>query len=111
MILHDWPSHIAINILKNQLDALKANPRARLIIMDTILPTPGSTSSVEEALLRMRDLTMIQAFNSREREVGEFIDLFSQASDPDGYLILRKTIKPPGSAMSVMEVVYQPSCR
>ena len=109
MIIHDWPSHMAITILKNQLDALKANPRARLVIMDTILPIPGSTSSVEEALLRVRDLTMIQAFNSREREVGEFIDLFSQASDQDGRLILRKTIKPPGSIMSVMEIAYQPS--
>jgi 6-hydroxytryprostatin B O-methyltransferase len=111
MIIHDWPSHMATTILKNQLDALKANPRARLIIMDTVLPTPGSTSSVEEALLRVRDLTMIQAFNSKEREVGEFIDLFSQASDQDGCLILKKIIKPPGSVMSLMEVIYQPFCR
>jgi 6-hydroxytryprostatin B O-methyltransferase len=101
---------MAITILKNQLGALKANPRARLIIMDTVLPTPGSMSSVEEALLRVRDLTMIQAFNSKEREVVEFIDLFSQASDEEGYLILKKMIKPPGSVMSVMEVAYQQFC-
>jgi 6-hydroxytryprostatin B O-methyltransferase len=101
---------MAITILKNQLDALKADPCARLIIMDTVLPTPGSMSSVEEALLRVRDLTMIQAFNSKEREVAEFIDLFSRASDEEGCLILKKTIKPPGSVMSVMEVAYQPFC-
>lgn len=108
MILHDWPSTDATTILKNQLEALKSNPHARLIIMDTVLPLPGSISTVEEALLRVRDLTMIQAFNSRERELGEFTKLFAQACDQDGCLMLRNIIKPPGSVMSVMEVVYQP---
>lgn len=108
MILHDWPSTDAIIILKTHLDALKANPHARLIIMDTVLPLPGSISAVEEAILRVRDLTMIQAFNSKERELGEFQELFSQACDQDGSLMLRTITKPPGSVMSVMEVVYQP---
>lgn len=108
MILHDWPSTDATRILRNHLEALKANPQARLIIMDTVLPLPGSISTVEEALLRVRDLTMIQAFNSRERELGEFTDLFSEAGDQDGCLKLKNMIKPPGSVMSVMEVVYQP---
>ena len=75
--------------------------------MDTVLPPPGSTGIVEEALLRVRDLTMIQAFNSRERELQEFIDLFAQADGGDGCLVLRKMVKPPGSVMSVLEVVYQ----
>lgn len=68
MILHGWPAEIAINILKNQLPALRANyPRSRLLVMDTVLPTPGSdsTSIVDEALLRVRDLTMMQTFNSK----------------------------------------------
>ena len=108
MILHDWPSSDAITILKGHLEALKANPRARLIVMDTVLPLPGSISTVEEALLRVRDLTMIQAFNSKERELGEFQELFSQAYDQEGSLTLRSIYKPPGSVMSVMELVYQP---
>lgn len=107
MILHDWPAVDALKILKNHLDALKASPRARLIIMDTVLPLPGTTSTVEEALLRVRDLTMIQAFNSKERELGEFIKLFTQACDQDGCLQLMNIVKPPGSVMSVMEVSYQ----
>ena len=108
MILHDWPFADALTILKNHVEALKANSHARLIIMDTVLPRPGSISTVEEALLRVRDLTMIQAFNSNERELGEFENLFSHASDQDGCLKLKKIVKPPGSVMSVMEVVYQP---
>lgn len=111
MILHDWPSTDAITILKAHLEALKANPHARLIVMDTVLPLPGSISPVEEALLRVRDLTMIQAFNSKERELGEFLQLFSQTRDQDGCLTLRTITKPPGSVMSVMEVVYQPHPR
>ena len=108
MILHDWPSTDATTILKNHLEALKARPHARLLIMDTVLPLPGSVSTVEEALLRVRDLTMIQVFNSKERELGEFKELFAQACDQDGCLVLRAMSKPPGSVMSVMEVVYQP---
>ena len=108
MILHDWPAADAVKILKNQLEALKASPRARLIIMDTVLPRPGSISTVEEGLLRVRDLTMIQTFNSKEREVGEFEKLFSQAHDEEGCLALKNMIKPPGSLMSVMEVIYRP---
>ena len=76
--------------------------------MDTVLPPPGSISSVEEALLRVRDLTMIQALNSKERELGEFTELFAQAADQHGGLELRQVGKPPGSVLSVMEVVYRP---
>ena len=75
--------------------------------MDTVLPPPGSTSVVEEALLRVRDLTMMQAFNSRERELAEFEDLFEQAADDEGRLVLEKMVKPPGSMLSIMEVAYE----
>ena len=107
MILHDWPAAEAQAILKNHLEPLKANSRTRLVIMDTVLPPPGSTGVVEEALLRVRDLTMIQAFNSKERELQDFVDLFTRVEDGDGCLVLRKMVKPPGSVMSVLEVVYQ----
>lgn len=79
--------------------------------MDTVLPLPGSISTVEEAPLRVRDLTMIQAFNSKERELGVFDKLFSHASDDAGCLKLKNIIKPPGNVMSVMEVAYQPHGR
>ena len=77
--------------------------------MDTVLPIPGSISAAEEALLRVRDLTMIQTFNSKERELGEFEELFEQAKDQGGCLALVNLRKPAGSVMSVMEVVYKPN--
>ena len=107
MILHDWPAAEATTILKNHLEALKANPTARMIVMDTVLPVPGSIGTTEEALLRVRDLTMIQAFNSKERELGAFTELFANAGDGAGRLVLRNCVMESGSVMSVMEVVYQ----
>ena len=75
--------------------------------MDTVLPTPGSKDVVEEALLRVRDLTMIQAFNAPERELGESENLFAQAADKEGRLVLKNLVKRPGSMLSVMEVAYE----
>ena len=75
--------------------------------MDTVLPPPGSSGVVEEALLRVRDLTMMQTFNSRERELGEFENLLEQAADEEGRLVLKNLVKPPGSMMSMMEVAYE----
>lgn len=107
MILHDWPVSDALQILRNHLKVLKANPHARLVIMNTLLPLPGCISVVEEALLWARNLTMIQTFSSKERELGEFTELFAQAADEEGLLVLKKIAKRPGSAMSFMEVAYQ----
>ena len=107
MILHDWPHAKAVAILKNLVPALKVNPAARIVVMDTVLPLPGSMSHVEEALLRVRDLTMIQAFHAKEREMSEFVELFTEAKDEDGCLVLVNAVKPPGSVMSVLEVAYQ----
>lgn len=75
--------------------------------MDAVLPPPGSISVVEEALVRVRDLTMMQAFNSRERELGEFEELFEQAGDEGGRLVVKNLVKPLGSMLSVMEVAYE----
>ncbi|KAI4132161.1 MAG: hypothetical protein LQ338_000827 [Usnochroma carphineum] len=108
MIFHDWPDKEATAILQNILPALKT-PRSRLIIMDTVLPTPGSVPASEEALLRVRDLTMLEAFNSKERELNDWEKLlsFACADATDGKLTLKSVTKPFGSVMSLLEVVWQ----
>lgn len=106
MILHDWPDAEAATILKNHVQVLKKNPASRVLIMDTVLPTPGTAPVNEEALLRYRDLTMMQMFNSKEREVTDWEDLCRRV---DANLVIRRVEKPFGSAMSVMEVVYEES--
>ena len=81
--------------------------------MDTVLPDPGTVGAVDEALMRYRDLTMIQVFNAKERELGEFEELFEKASSAsngkggEGRLMLKKMRRDVGSALSMMEVVWE----
>ncbi|KAL9587195.1 MAG: hypothetical protein Q9203_003594 [Teloschistes exilis] len=109
MIFHDWPDKEATTILRNILPALKTRG-SRLVIMDTVLPTPGSVAASEEALLRVRDLTMLEAFNSKERELSDWEHLLAQASVSDsseGALKLKSVTKPFGSVMSLLEIIWQ----
>ncbi|MCJ1366857.1 hypothetical protein MMC16_005987 [Acarospora aff. strigata] len=100
MIIHDWPAAEASLILKHLVAAIK--PGARIVIMDTVLPTPGSVPTTQEAMLRVRDLTMMQAFNSHERELDDWTKLLATTEPKLG---LKGVVQPFGSVMSVMEVV------
>lgn len=99
-ILHDWPDADAIKILKRLVDAMA--PSSRLLIMDMVLPKPGSGSSTHEAALRQKDLMMIVTFNAKEREEEEWRDLLRRA---DPRLVVRAIRRPAGSELSVIEAV------
>lgn len=99
-ILHDWPFKDAQAILSRISEALQ-KPGSRIIIMDTILPEPGSVSAMEEAGLRVRDLTMAQSFNNGERELSEWTKLIESVTPK---LRLKEWKRPPGSVMSMMVV-------
>ncbi|KAI0123645.1 sterigmatocystin 8-O-methyltransferase [Xylariales sp. AK1849] len=100
MILHDWPDHVAITILKNLVPVL-AEGTAKILIMDTVLPMPGQVHSSVERVVRVRDLTMMQVFNSHERDLDQWRALLAAA---DEGLRIRQVIAPFGSAMSLLEV-------
>lgn len=100
MILHDWPDTEAVNILRNIIAAM-SKPNSRLLIMDTVLPVPGSVPVSVERLVRVRDLTMMQAFNSKERELEDWMSLFAAT---DERLRLVNVVQPFGSDMSVLEL-------
>ncbi|KAI1467890.1 S-adenosyl-L-methionine-dependent methyltransferase [Daldinia caldariorum] len=107
-ILHDWPADRAREILSQLGEALRNRKEekerpgsARIVIMDIILPAPGTIERTQEAMLRVRDLSMAQAFNSQERNLGDWEELFESA-EPKLRLLGWK--QPPGSAMAVMEV-------
>lgn len=107
MVLHNHPDSEAVQILTNLVPALKTNPSARLLIMDTALPDPGTTNAVDESLMRYRDMTMMQVFNTKEREVGEFKDILERAGDNEGNLVLKNIRSAHGSTLSMLEVGYQ----
>ena len=73
--------------------------------MDTVLPRVGTISRTREAMLRVRDLTMLQAHNAKERSEDEWVELLEKV---DGHLKVRGTVQPFGSVMSLMEVAYEP---
>ncbi|KAI4153049.1 MAG: hypothetical protein LQ340_002536 [Diploschistes diacapsis] len=100
MILHDWPDDEAATILRNIVVAMDKT-KSRLLIMDTVLPTPGSVPVSVERLARVRDLTMMQAFNSKERDLADWKHLIA-AADPSLQLV--NVMQPFGSAMSILEV-------
>jgi 6-hydroxytryprostatin B O-methyltransferase len=100
MILHDWPTDAAQKILSHLAAAMK--PGARILLMDTVLPPPESMSAEDEARLRVRDLTMMQAFNAKEREWEDWQALVGGVK-PELEIKACKT--PDGSVMAVMEIV------
>lgn len=100
MILHDWPDAEAITILQQIVASM--NPvSSRLLIMDTVLPVPGSVPVSVERIVRVRDLSMMQAFNSKERDLEDWIVLLHAANER---LSLVNVVQPFGSDMSVLEV-------
>ena len=70
MVLHNHTDTEAVEILSSLVPALKSSPSARLLIMDTVLPDPGSVGVVDEALMRYRDVTMAQVVNTRSGSWG-----------------------------------------
>lgn len=77
MILHDWPDEKAVAILKHLAEAKKDG--GRIVIMDMVLPVPGTGSPTLEAALRQKDLTMRQVLQAHEREVEDWHSLVSKA--------------------------------
>ena len=97
-ILHDWPLQEAQQILGHVSAAL--GPGAVVVVMDTVLPPPGDgTASLVEARLRARNLTMMQAFNSGEREMREWLELLEGVRPR---LRLVEYTQPTGSFMAVL---------
>ena len=98
MILHDWKDPEAVKILTQLVEALK--PDSRILIMDMVLPAPGSASRNLEAALRQKDLAMLHTFNAKEREVEDWRRVLQRA---DPRLEIKAIRRPDGSQHSVIE--------
>ena len=71
-----------------------------MVVLDTILPPPGKgLGSLMEARLRVRDLTMVQSFNSGEREMEDWARLIEGVRPR---LEMARWEQPRGSAMAVL---------
>ncbi|KAK2005550.1 O-methyltransferase [Colletotrichum eremochloae] len=99
MIIHDWPDRDARTILQQLRQVLQKRPGARVVIMDTILPPPGSTSLLHEQQLRVRDLIMMQVFNAKERELQDWQVLLSEVG-----MQITHMVQPEDSVMGLLTV-------
>ncbi|KAJ4422984.1 hypothetical protein N0V82_002378 [Gnomoniopsis sp. IMI 355080] len=109
MTLHNYSDDEAVRILNALLPALKGNPAARLLIIETVLSqSPGMAGNPrDEAMERYRDLVMLQVFSAKERNLQEFEKLLADASDSEGKIIIKSVRKSPGATISTMEVAYE----
>ena len=100
-VLYDWTDAQVAKIVRNLVDAMKDEPSSKLLIMDAVLPKPGSVPMSIESLVRVGDMTMLQTFDSKERDLDDWKALLA---DADARLYLVNVVQPFGSALSVLEV-------
>ncbi|KAI1770065.1 S-adenosyl-L-methionine-dependent methyltransferase [Hypoxylon cercidicola] len=100
-ILHHHSDQDAVRILQAQLCAVRNKPGARIMVMDNIAIHSGTLSTLEERKARTLDIAMMALFNSLERDLEDWKELFHRA-DPN--LKLVNVTKPLGSALTVMEL-------
>ncbi|THV55936.1 hypothetical protein BGAL_0002g00920 [Botrytis galanthina] len=100
-IFHNWSDKYCIQILRNQIPALKKG--ARIVINDNVLPEPGTLPRWREERLRSMDLTMLELQNSRERELEDWAKLFK---DADPRFTFKGGKQPAGSNLWILEAVW-----
>lgn len=76
-ILHNWPDASCVQILRNQIPALK--PGATILIDDFTLHEPGTLPWSEERRRRWMDINMLVFFGSRERTFEDWRELLATA--------------------------------
>ncbi|KAK3903566.1 S-adenosyl-L-methionine-dependent methyltransferase [Staphylotrichum tortipilum] len=101
-IIHNWNADKAATILRNIVPAMGAT--SHIVMMDILLPEPGSIASVAERELRMYDIGMMQWFNGQERDLREWNEVL-HAADPR--LKIWEVKRPAGSCMSIIDVVLE----
>ena len=91
-IIHDWDDERALVILRNVHRELRASPRGRLILLESVV-RQGNLPDFGKQI----DLEMLLFPGGRERTVDEFADLFARA----GFELTR--IVPTESPLAVIE--------
>lgn len=98
-VIHNWSDDDSVRILSHLVQVMK--PGARILIMDIVLPAPGSLPASKERLLRVRDLNMLQVFNHPERSLQDWKAIFSRV---DERLEVNRVEHPAGSVLSIVEL-------
>ncbi|KAI1735296.1 S-adenosyl-L-methionine-dependent methyltransferase [Xylaria scruposa] len=101
-VLHDWPDSYAIQILQNQVSALK--PGAQILINDICLEASQSESRINLQAQCAHDLMVKMGLNAKERTRDEWAALLSNA---DIRFKIDSVITPPCSVHSIIRVIWE----
>lgn len=102
MVLHDWPDAFCEKALAHTADAMaRRGPGARLLIVDSILPTAGDWPAVLERPVRVADLQMNLAHGGKERQLDEWAALFRRGHPR---LAIRRVVKDATSPLAILEL-------
>ncbi|KAJ5116613.1 O-methyltransferase-domain-containing protein [Penicillium angulare] len=101
-IMHDWPDHYVVRILKQLIPSLKAG--AKVVLNESICPESRSLPLSVERYIRWMDIMMLSINNARLRDEEEWHDLFQEASHGFGPV---RCWTPQGSALAIIEVEWQ----
>jgi hypothetical protein len=94
-VLHDWPDHDALRILRTCRAAMTSD--ARLLVIEGVMPSDPAAGRPTEYLI---DLQMMAMFGgARERTSHEFSELLAEA----GFRLV--AVIPTKAAVSILEAV------
>lgn len=101
-ILHNWSDKYCVKILQALVPALR--PGAKVIVSEAVMPGPGAMPKGVETMIRSFDLVMSSIQNARERELGDWEELFRKA---DSRFHFQGATSPPGSNHSMLVAVWR----
>ncbi|EWZ80437.1 hypothetical protein FOWG_15530 [Fusarium oxysporum f. sp. lycopersici MN25] len=101
MVLHDWPDKYAANILRHLVPHLESG--SRILLVEAVAPpdTAALPFATLSHMLNTTDMHMLQFFNSQERNLQDWTNLFAKV---DERLTLTYVSEVPGSVHQFLEV-------
>lgn len=102
-ILHDWSAKYCVKILQALRPALKH--KARIVLMDAILPEPGVLSPYQERMIRNFDVVMKATYNAKERTEGDWRAIIADA-DEEGRFNVVDVVRPVGSQLGLLVIEW-----
>jgi hypothetical protein len=98
-MLHHFPEEASIGLLTSL--ATNLQPNGAILIVDLVLPKPGSVGSYDEALLRTRDLIHTELSNGETRDLDSWEALIGKVGHG---LRINEVTRPAGSDLSFIKL-------
>ncbi|KAF2703802.1 S-adenosyl-L-methionine-dependent methyltransferase [Pleomassaria siparia CBS 279.74] len=98
-VLHHYPPPAALALLQHLAQHLTAN--GRIVIIDLVMPNPGTRGSYVEGMLRTRELVHLELSNGASRDEGGWYEFVERAGCS---LEIIKVTRDIGSDLSIIEI-------